>query len=235
MLIGITGLAGSGKSTVANILQDAHGFERARFADPFKAMLRALGLSDRELEGDGSGEPLEALCGKTSRHAKVTLGTAWGRRMIGADLWVRAWERRVDSLDETDLAAEDVRFPNEAAAIRARGGVIIRIENPRVKPRARWGIVGRLLLALGFRFPIHPSERVDRIEADLILWNGGTLEALEEEVEDILELARDIAANRKPSAVQIAADSLRPDRAARRHAELSESILEAYADRRGLA
>ncbi len=169
MLIGFVGYARAGKSTAATYLQDAHGFERARIADPLKNMLRAVGLTDREVEGDRKEEPLELLSGRTPRHAMITLGTEWGRNMIGGAFWANAWRRRIEELGDVAIAVEDVRFPNEAQAVRDLGGVIVRIENPRVKPRARWGIVGRLLLALGFRFPIHPSERVDRIEADLIL------------------------------------------------------------------
>jgi hypothetical protein len=52
MTVALTGLAGSGKSTAALHLVNRHGFERVRFAGPLKAMVRALGLTDREIDGD---------------------------------------------------------------------------------------------------------------------------------------------------------------------------------------
>lgn len=183
MLIGFVGYARSGKSTAATFLQDSHGFERARIAGPLKDMLRAVGLTDRELEGDRKEAPLDLLCGRTPREAMVTLGTEWGRRMIGGAFWANAWLRRVEELGDVPIAVEDVRFPNEAEAVRALGGVIVRIENPQVRSRARWGLLGRLLLAAGFRFSIHPFERTDRIRPDHVLWNDGLLEDLETRVD----------------------------------------------------
>lgn len=41
-VIGLTGLCGSGKSTVANYLVRAHGYTRLSFAGPVKEMLRTL-------------------------------------------------------------------------------------------------------------------------------------------------------------------------------------------------
>ena len=41
-LIGLTGFAGSGKSTVAQYLVEQHGFTRLSFAAPLKKMLRTL-------------------------------------------------------------------------------------------------------------------------------------------------------------------------------------------------
>lgn len=122
MLIGLCGQAGAGKSTVAGILE-ARGFVRHRFAGPLKNMLRAVGLTEREIEGDDKELPCAMLAGATPRKAMQTLGTEWGRG-LHPDLWVSLWAHRIP---EGDVVAEDVRFENEAAAIVNAGGWIVRV------------------------------------------------------------------------------------------------------------
>lgn len=128
MLIGFCGPAGAGKSTAAAYLVEHHGFVRVRFAGPLKAMMRALGCSEREVDGDLKETPCILLGGRTPRQAMQWLGTEWGRQMIAPDLWQRAWAAEADR--HPLVVCDDVRFPNEEAAIRARGGIIVRIECP---------------------------------------------------------------------------------------------------------
>ena len=49
MIVGITGLIGSGKDTVANYLVTQHDFKRLSFASSVKDMLTAVFGWDREL------------------------------------------------------------------------------------------------------------------------------------------------------------------------------------------
>lgn len=137
-LIAFTGLAGSGKTTAANaLLYDAKGWERVKFATPLKAMLRAFydacGLDPFQIEDRIEGTMKEmadpALCGRTPRHAMQTLGTEWGRDRIAADLWVQAWQSKTKQLlDEgVNVVCDDCRYPNEAKAVRALGGKVVRI------------------------------------------------------------------------------------------------------------
>lgn len=138
-IIGLMGLAQSGKSTVAEYLEREHGFVRVRFAGPLKAMCHAIGLSDREIEGEGKEKPHPLLCGKTPRYVMQTLGTEWGRDIIGADFWIGLWRESVlASLDEgaKGIVAEDCRFQNEADAIRSIGGKLWRIERDGLLRRA---------------------------------------------------------------------------------------------------
>lgn len=132
-VIALTGAAGSGKTTAADYLIRQHGYERVKFAGPLKDMMRALGFDDRHIEGSLKETPLEELCGQAPRHAMQTLGTAWGRRCIGEDFWIRMW--REHALRFERVVVDDCRFPNEAAAIRELGGVIIKLEG-------RGGIAG---------------------------------------------------------------------------------------------
>ena len=129
-LIALTGLAGSGKTTAADYLVNAHGFICIKFADPLKSMLQPLGLTLDDIEGEGKERPHPLLCGKTPRFAMQTLGTEWGRDMIGPDLWVNIWTKRAYTALRNNqmVVADDCRFENSAAAVRALGGTIIRLE-----------------------------------------------------------------------------------------------------------
>jgi hypothetical protein len=146
MLIGLTGYAGAGKTSVADILVRDHGFTRMRFAGPLKDMLYALGLTERELEGDLKTQPCELLGWKSPRHAMVTLGTEWGRQLIDWNMWVRALMLKIDkeqkNLQEREkyaypgylnrIVVDDARFLNEITALKQRGAQIWRVERPEV-------------------------------------------------------------------------------------------------------
>lgn len=130
-VIAFTGLAGAGKSTAAMHLVKSRGFERVRFAGPLKAMMAALGLTPAEIDGDRKELPCELLGGETPRYAMQTLGTEWGRNLIDSNLWIRAWRAAVDRLPAGQpVVVDDCRFPNEAAAIQAVGGFLVKIERP---------------------------------------------------------------------------------------------------------
>lgn len=109
-----------------------YGYTPLKFAGPLKEMLRALGLSQTQIEGNQKEAPTDILCGKTPRQAMQTLGTEWGRNMIGGDLWVNAWTNRVASILRNGgrVVVDDCRFPNELDAVLALGGVAVRIHRP---------------------------------------------------------------------------------------------------------
>lgn len=140
-LIALTGPAGSGKSTAAAALAE-QGWTRTRFAAPLKAMLAALyaeaGLDAKavalRIEGGLKEAPCPILAGRTPRHAMQTLGTEWGREMIAPALWVRLWERRARALLDAGvrMVVEDVRFDDEADAVRSLGGLVVALERPRL-------------------------------------------------------------------------------------------------------
>lgn len=132
VLIGLSGRAGSGKTYASNHLVSRYGYTRVKFADPLKDMLRAVGLTEEHIEGKLKEEPCDLLCGKTPRFAMQTLGTEWGRNLIGDGLWGSLWSARVESLlsQEALVVTDDVRFSNEAERIKSMGGIVIGLESP---------------------------------------------------------------------------------------------------------
>lgn len=114
-----------------------------KFAGPLKAMLsafyRACGLNDdeilRKMEGDLKEVSCPYLCGKTPRYAMETLGTEWGRMLIGPNLWIDAWHAKVDKT-EGPVVVDDCRFPNEAEYTRMWDGPVVKLK-PAVQRRAQ--------------------------------------------------------------------------------------------------
>lgn len=138
MILALSGLAGCGKSTAAAYLAERHGFARVRFAGPLKAMVRAFLAEtgagpaeiERMIEGDRKEVAAPEFAGATPRHVMQALGTEWGRSLIHPDLWTRAWSAAAQAaLDRgaAGVVAEDCRFDNEAAAVRAMGGRVVRV------------------------------------------------------------------------------------------------------------
>lgn len=66
--------------------------------------------------------------GQSPREVWITIGNMM--RGIHSDVWIRCL---LDSqAPGTVLAIPDVRYPNEIDAIRERGGLLVKIDNPRV-------------------------------------------------------------------------------------------------------
>ncbi|MEU5403752.1 hypothetical protein ABZ348_31220 [Streptomyces sp. NPDC005963] len=185
LLIGLAGYAQAGKDTAAQALAD-RGWRRAAFADKLREFLLALDpLLPALREG---GEPfrlrrwIEAVGWDHAKeeHPEVRAllqraGTEAGRRVLGSDVWVNALFQ--EHGDAPALVVTDVRFPNEARAIHARGGVLIRIQRPGVGPkRCRVGIA-------------HESETALRgWPFDHVLLNDGTAYDLRRKLQGVAEL-----------------------------------------------
>lgn len=130
-LIALVGKKQSGKSTAADYLRETHSYTIIKFADPLKEMLRAIGLEEPHLNGDLKETPLKILCNQTPRYAMQTLGTEWGRHLIGEKFWINLWrekaKRFLQESIQNKVVVDDVRFLNEATAVTTLGGEIIRI------------------------------------------------------------------------------------------------------------
>lgn len=135
-LVALSGAAGSGKTTAADYLIEHYGYHRVKFAGPLKDMLYAVGLTHNDIEGTGKQFPSDLLCGHSPRYVMQTLGTEWGRELIGADLWVNIWQRRVTAAaavnPDARFIVDDMRFANELDCVKALGGVRITVHRPTV-------------------------------------------------------------------------------------------------------
>ncbi len=121
-LVGICGLAGSGKDTLAEMLAEELGLQHYSFAEPIKRMLYAgLGIS----KNTNKDEIIQKF-GITYRKLLQTLGTEWGRDLIHLDIWIILARNRLAS---TKAIISDVRFTNEASWIRDQG-YLVHLDRP---------------------------------------------------------------------------------------------------------
>ncbi len=128
-IIGITGRAGAGKDTVANLLVEHHGFHRLAIADKIKDGCAAMFGIDRGLFDDrDKKEVVIDWLGKSPRQLAQLAGTEFGRAMIGNDVWLRVAGHGL--VDGVRYVMSDVRFENEADFIRANGGVVLHLVRP---------------------------------------------------------------------------------------------------------
>lgn len=169
MIIGLTGLSGAGKDTVANWLVDNKGFERRAFADPLKNLLYGLNPSVRTRENvslklreiidrEGSWDRAK-LVHPEIRNLLQKFGADFIRDQIDPDFWVKLGMYDVDS--NANLVFSDVRFLNEADAIRKAGGTIVNVHSSMAELRRMK----------------HVSENVS-LDYDVQIVNDGTLSEL---------------------------------------------------------
>jgi len=139
MIIGICGLIGSGKDTIADYLQNIHQFRRESFAHALKDAVAQVFGWDRELlegrtkESRAWREQVDAWWAErldmphlTPRYVLQVWGTEVARKSFHDDIWIAALENKLRKTQD-DVVISDCRFPNEIKAIKAAGGIVIRV------------------------------------------------------------------------------------------------------------
>ena len=145
MIIGICGLIGSGKGTVADMLEQEHGFVKVSFADSLKdAVAAVFGWPRHLLEGDSAEsrswrEEVDTWWAKrlsipnlTPRWVLQYWGTEVLRRGFHDDIWVASIENKLRDTSR-NYVIPDTRFPNEIDMIKRNGGrvwLVKRGEDP---------------------------------------------------------------------------------------------------------
>lgn len=178
VVIGLIGKKRSGKDSFAATLVEEHGYKRVAFADPLRdAALRLDPYVDGSVLDNGELHPY--------RLSEVVQTLGWERakdevpevrrilqalgtdaiRTIDADFWVRsgvaAIQAELGAPSEASVVVTDVRFPNEADAIRDSGGILVRIVRP------------------GYDGDGHATETaLDDYVPDILVNNDGTLDQL---------------------------------------------------------
>jgi hypothetical protein len=139
MIIGICGLIGSGKDTIADYLQNIYGFRRESFASTLKDAVSAVFGWDRAmLEGRTKSsrewrEQVDAWWAErldmpelTPRLVLQRWGTEVARKSFHDDIWIASLENKLRSTQD-DVVITDCRFPNEIQSIKNAGGNVIRV------------------------------------------------------------------------------------------------------------
>lgn len=161
-IVGLSGYARSGKDEAAKVMVEEFGFTRVAFADKLREVLYALnpivsytGWKVKSTEAFGRWADMKpgpetyvtvqnVIDSYTWDHYKETeygpeirrllqrLGTEAGRQTLWDSIWIDA---ALTGFDESSkIVVTDCRFPNEAQAIKDRGGKVVRIERAGVGP-----------------------------------------------------------------------------------------------------
>lgn len=190
-IIGLSGYARSGKDEAAKVLVEEFGFTRVAFADKLREVLYALNptvLHDTDVRRRDFEKPhryvqdvidqygwdgyKETPFGAEIRRLLQRLGTEAGRETLWDSIWVDAAFAGLP--DDAKVVVTDCRFPNEAEAVKSRGGVMWRIERRGNGPANN-----------------HPSETsLDDWKFDYTLWNSAGVEEYKYDVRELYTTGR---------------------------------------------
>lgn len=203
MIIGICGLIGAGKDTVADYLVNVHEFRRESFAGTLKdAVAHVFGWDRIMLEGrtktsrawrempdpwwsDRLGMTV------TPRWILQYWGTEVCRQGFHDDIWIASLENKLRTATD-NVVISDCRFPNEITAIRNQGGYVVRVLRGQDPEWYQWAVHANNgdtesvdILA---RFGIHPSETAwIGTDFDAVLNNDGSMDQLYQQVTDLVQ------------------------------------------------
>jgi hypothetical protein len=144
MIIGLIGFKQVGKSTAAKYLAE-HGFARINMKDAlvaelrnnFPDLLQAIANNETDWEGEiGMGktvtvDDLFELKPPIMRALMQNYGTEV-RRADKDSYWTDQWEDAASKSEIRNIVVDDVRFINEAEAVRHQGGILIRLVRPDI-------------------------------------------------------------------------------------------------------
>ena len=138
MIISLSGLIGSGKDTVAEMLVNEHGFRRDSFAGTLKDAVAAIFGWDREmLEGKtAEARALREIADPwwSARLGIPELSPRWVLQQFGTevcrthfhdDIWLASLENKLRHLSSENIVISDARFTNELKMLRSAGATTV--------------------------------------------------------------------------------------------------------------
>jgi hypothetical protein len=176
MIIGLGYKARSGKDLVADYLVREFGFNKTAFAETLKEACGAIFYLNKTQLYGSKKEVVDDFWKQTPRYILQRVGTECMRQGYDPDIWINSLKRRIMAAKkDTRWVVADVRFPNEANAIKEWGGTVIRIDRPQA------GASGGISQ--------HASEvSLEGFDAwDYVLENNGSVDDLFEKINKIMQ------------------------------------------------
>ena len=206
MIIGVCGFIGSGKDTVADYLVNFHEYRRESFANSLKdAVAQVFGWDRTMLEGRTAQarewrEQVDSWWAKRLNRPELTprlMLQLWGTEVCRLgfhdDIWIASLENKLRT-SQDNVVISDCRFPNEIKALRAAGGIILRVERgvqphwSTIAARANQGDVKAQdwLKNEG----IHASETAwVGTDFDFVLYNNSDIDSLYKQIQTVINQA----------------------------------------------
>ncbi len=183
LIIGLNGLAHSGKDTLAREYSLKAKCYNVAFADPLRAMISVLGVKIEDmLDTEKKNDPQYGFLGKSPRYLLQTLGTEWGRTLVNDNIWIEVAKRRIDDSEKLGyeiVFVTDCRFDNEAEAIKSWGGRIVRIIRPNSEAYQKSVESGGV--------KNHASEAGLKLEnIDFTIYNDSTIKAMVDTLDEYI-------------------------------------------------
>jgi dephospho-CoA kinase len=193
LVIGLTGKARHGKSTVGDMLAVNYGFKQLAFADPLKRAVAAMyNVPVTNFYDDKLKEVVIPRVGMSPRRLLQLIGTDVVREHFEKNFWVKimGWRvedemeaARIAKVPRPNIVVTDVRFDNEALAIRNMTGVrgvVIQVDASK-RLREQGGST------LEQSAQAHVTEQGISDElVDIVIRNNDTVEKLRESIDHVL-------------------------------------------------
>ncbi|MHA2244689.1 MAG: AAA family ATPase [Candidatus Hodarchaeales archaeon] len=167
ILIGITGLMGSGKSTAAAYIAEKYDFAHMRLSGKMREIARELELEITRDYLQGIGKFL---------------------REFDDDVWVRYLAKKILA-SSVSIVVDDVRRKNEVDYLNTLDFKFIRIESSSSKRKKRIEARGNEKIPDQDwkRWSDHLTEtQVSQLTVDYILQNEGTFEELTDKIDSLM-------------------------------------------------
>ena len=194
MIIGICGLIGSGKDTIADHLVDDHSFVKLSFADKLKDSVATMFDWNRDLL-DGKTEQsrkwreqmdpcwsMELKHEVTPRLVLQKFGTECMRDGFYDGIWVSLVKKKLKDNPQINWVIPDVRFENEANMIQELGGEVWWVK------RGQLPMWFRMYQDIGQKpKDVHASEWAwANTNFNAVFENNATINSLKNQVQDHL-------------------------------------------------
>jgi dephospho-CoA kinase len=193
ILIGLIGGNGSGKDTcIQDFMQQYYSdIEAVSYSmmTPLKNNLKGIfGLSDEQMNDNVLKEVVDTRYKKSPRELVEWFGTDCIRNQIDSEFWIDKFveyyeseRKNINSMLVKVIVVRDIRFQNEALALKKRGGTIIKIER-----NEQSGMSDSEEMFRTNTLPSSHTDELQKMNEDFLIKNNSTIKDLQKSFIDTI-------------------------------------------------